>query len=335
MIDLTKFLSNNSTFLPLGKEETHLLYKIPAVDETGKKLPNYTVLYLIDPRNIAEGANKVEMQLLGLYDQVRKIVIRYSTWLWEEYKLYSSVVIGYSDVATAIKNKVYADIDRQIQKRLNSSNCSIEINSILNNPERSYRDIALESIMDDLDKPGADNVSLCELFLSSKDALEVSLTDVIYYLNSADTQLIAQKFKKRTVEDSYSNIEEYLFQKAFWQRLIEIYKKRILGIKTYTKEQQSLILYKKILKFKHAKTLQVQYHKAGKDMNFTIRNLYHGDIIDLCDEGLSTFSIRTYKQQDTFEELFKIPQNRIYIELEHINKITYGRKTVYTSPHLD
>ena len=70
-------------------------------------------------------------------------------------------------------------------------------------------------------------------------------------------------------------------------------------------------------------------------MNFTIRNLYHGDIIDLCDEGLSTFSIRTYKQQDTFEELFKIPQNRIYIELEHINKITYGRKTVYTSPHLD
>lgn len=71
-------------------------------------------------------------------------------------------------------------------------------------------------------------------------------------------------------------------------------------------------------------------------MNFTIRNLYHRDIIDLCDEGLSTFSIRTYKQQDTFEELFKNSQNRsVYIELEHINKITYGRKTVYSSPDID
>lgn len=336
MIDLTEFLSNNATFLSLGEEETHLLYKIPAVDETGKKLPNYTVLYLIDSRNVAEGANEVEMQLLGLYDQVRKIVIRYSTWLWKEYKLYSSVVIGYSDVATAIKNKVYADIDRQIQKRLNSANCSIEINSILNNPERRYRDIALESIMDDLDTPGADDVSLCESFLSSNDALKVSLTDVIYYLNSTDTQLIAQKFKKRTVWDGYSNIEEYLFKRAFSQRLIETYKKRILGIKSYTKEQQSLNLYKQVLKFKHAKTLQVQYHRAGKDMNFTIRNLYHRDIIDLCDEGLSTFSIRTYKQQDTFEELFKNSQNRsVYIELEHINKITYGRKTVYSSPDID
>ncbi|MEY8661574.1 hypothetical protein AALT52_01500 [Ligilactobacillus faecis] len=320
MTDLTEFLLENNTYLSL--DGNNMIYKIPAVDNMGKKLPNYIILYCIDTKDIIEGASHPNMVMLGLYNQATQTVLRRSQYLWQEYDLsvnHTVCIAEYRNVVAEIKGKVYDSINRIGEKRASSVNSTIKINSILRKSEKKYREAALKSIMADLEG----NIDDCADKLSKEWELEVSLVDITQYLNTLSDKIIIENFRKHPNYNYYENIcnEEY-----FEYRLIQTYKRRILGIKTYAKEQNVLSLYQQLLPFKYAKNLKVEYCKNGQSMTFHIRNLRPYDIIDLCNEGLSSWCIKSVKQRDTFEKLMG---DRCDIEFKYISKITYGAKVVY------
>ncbi|WP_279036212.1 MULTISPECIES: hypothetical protein [Lactobacillaceae] len=226
----------------------------------------------------------------------------------------------YSKLRDEILEKVGNRVHEYIQIKANTVNTTIELNYQMNNRDEFKRQ-ALEELAENYYEDCKTN----QIKKSWID-IDLDLSDCIDYLRNKELyiKLLSDKYLQLKVYGRTNEV--WLIEQEKHRRIVDRLKKKILGMKLYGREQEYLFFIQKLAKYKDAKTISVEYQKYDQSLSFKIKNVSKLECGYLAVRGkISDFDI-IGRSRETFKTLYGHED----VEIDHINKVTYGRKVIYS-----
>lgn len=252
-----------------------------------------------------------ENSILGVYD--RKSEVFY--FVSDVEKRYTRV--DYSDVENYC---IEEDVKTAIVELVNNS----IISKIGNNKELVHVDLGEENL------PNKNSVrsTAIRLFLNGESVddfayANFNITDIFRDIDMLvdyiqDKESTVEKLACKFIEEKRESIYRTLFRNE------EIYK--VLEDLNNDEDYVQLKMMNEVLGNSEFKTVNVLYKKDGKEMKFKLKNKRR---LSSLEDSILSNNIVDKKDLLEFQKEFRDKRGLDYIEPEHIEQITHGRKVLY------